>query len=1220
MSAIQGLDPLRMPLTGVRLIEASAGTGKTFTIAALYVRAILGHGVTPLMPPQILVVTFTDAATQELRERIRERLVDAARTFRGQKEGDDFLQSLLTDIPVEQHAAGARRLELAAEWMDEAAVFTIHGWSQRMLVQHAFGSGHPFEQTLEPQDGELFAECVRDYWRSTFYPLGAAALGGVLAQWRTPDELMRSLHPLLARGEAALRVNGVLLAAPDDLSGLLGDYDRWNARNEVLLADARALWLEAADELEAMLLSAIDGKLLNGNSYRRQAVDADLAVMRAWSAGGVAEANLVRFSQGKLIASTNKGKNTPTHAAFAAVDTVVGHAGSAPSLRHAILAHALDWVGQRFEQQKRRRAQMGYDDLLLRLDKALAGPAAITLAASVATQFPLAMIDEFQDTDALQYRIFRAIYARAATAVGLLLIGDPKQAIYAFRGADIHTYLGARDEAEAPSFSLDTNYRSSHALVEAVNALFEHGETHALGAFAFGAQGLPFAPVRSRGREDVFSIDGVAPAALQLVLLDDPEGPVGVRRYRTRMAEACADEIVRLLDAAADDRCGFEGRGPLQPRDIAILVRSRNEAEEIRTALRARKVRNVYLSDRDSIFDSAEAADVLFWLRACAEPTLDRRLRAALATTTLALPLAEVERLNTDERYWEERGRQFIDLRDLWRRQGVLAMLQRLLHIFELPARLLALDGGERALTNVLHVAELLQEAAANLDGEQALIRYLAEQLADPHTASPDEHIVRLESDADLVRVVTIHKSKGLEYPLVFVPFACSWKAASGGAGGYRFHGGEEGAQIELLSRSSDGAGEAVTHAHELAERARLQEDLRLLYVAVTRARHYCWLGVAPIAAGRARKPQVHHSGFGYLLSGGAEIDNGQFRPLLQQLAARSVHIVIRDVGEPVGEPLQALAPSELLDAARTDVPPPADRWWIASYSALRYDEEGHVPAAPDTAREDVVVEYVANQTQEPAVADSTLLPGFPRGAEAGTFLHDLFEWMAEEGFARTAAEPTALRDAIARRCQRRGWEAMIEPLAAGLPKLLALPLALPGDGNISLAGLGDGPHYRAELEFWFAADAVDTRELDRLVRMHTLEGAARAPLLAETVNGMFKGFIDLIFEHEGRWYVADYKSNWLGGQLHDYDQAAMTASILHSRYDLQYSIYLLALHRQLRARLGGEYDYDTHIGGAVYLYLRGIDGAGRGVFVERPPRVLIEAMDLLFTGGRDGR
>ncbi len=239
MSAMQGLDPLRMPLTGVRLIEASAGTGKTFTIAALYVRAVLGHGVTPLMPPQILVVTFTEAATQELRERIRARLVEAARAFRGQAAGDDFLRSLLADMPVEQHAAGARRLELAAEWMDEAAVFTIHGWSQRMLVQHAFGSGHPFEQTLEPQDGELFAECVRDYWRSTFYPLGAAALAGVLAQWRSPDDLMRSLRPLLGRGEAMLRVNGVLLAAPDDLSGLLGDYDRWNAENEVLAAEAR---------------------------------------------------------------------------------------------------------------------------------------------------------------------------------------------------------------------------------------------------------------------------------------------------------------------------------------------------------------------------------------------------------------------------------------------------------------------------------------------------------------------------------------------------------------------------------------------------------------------------------------------------------------------------------------------------------------------------------------------------------------------------------------------------------------------------------------------------------------------------------------------------------------------------------------------------------------------------------------------------------------------
>lgn len=1082
-----------------------------------------------------------------------------------------------------------------------------------MLLQHAFGSGHPFEQTLEPQDGELFAECVRDYWRSTFYPLPREVLAGVLDEFGGPDALMRQLRPLLSRGGAVLQVNGETLAPVEAIDDLFGDYGSWRQRHELLEDEVRKVWLAAADRIEAMLLKAIDEKHLNGNSFRRPATEADLADMRAWSAGAAVVPNFGRLTQARLASGTNKGKTTPTHPAFETVERMMTNAQAAPGLRHAIVVHALAWVSRRFDEQKRRRAQMGYDDLLLRLDAALAGPGSATLAATVAAQYPLAMIDEFQDTDALQYRIFRTIYA-AAPQAGLLLIGDPKQAIYAFRGADIHVYLGARHEAEQPSFSLDTNYRSTQGMVAAVNVLFHSGESHAQGAFAFGAGRLPFVPVQARGRADTFSIDGAVPAPMQLVLLDDGDGAVAARRYRHGMAAACAGEIAGLLALAAQGRCGFEGGNALAPRDIAVLVRSRGEAEEVRAALRARQVRNVYLSDRDSVFDSPEAADVLLWLRGCAEPNVDRRMRAALATATLSLPLQDIDRLNTDERHWELRGRQFVELRELWRRQGVLAMLQRLLHMFDLPSRLLAMDGGERALTNVLHLAELLQEAASNLDGEQALIRWLGDEIADTLPSGADEHIVRLESDADLVRVITVHKSKGLEYPLVYVPFACSFKAAQGGPGGYRFQG-EEGPVVELMAKSADGAGDAVTRAQELTDRARLQEDLRLLYVAVTRARHYCWLGVSPICANaRSRKSHVHQGALGYLLSGGREMDAGQFRQALETLAASSDAIVLRaadvsaDAMPPSGRGPQALGP------ARDDLAPRSPRWWIASYSALRHDEEGHALPVPDTAREDVVAEYVAAQALEGPVADSTLLPGFPRGAEAGTFLHDLFEWMAEQGFAATLADPSGLRDAIARRCVRRGWPHLIDPLADGLPQLLALPLALPDGSSVALASLADGA-YRAELEFWFAADGVDALALDALVRKHTLDGMARPALQAETINGMFKGFIDLTFEHEGRWYVADYKSNWLGGHLRDYDIQAMRDSIAHSRYDLQYAIYVLALHRQLRARMGGEYDYDRHVGGAVYLYLRGIDGHGHGVHAARPPRELIDAMDALFRG-----
>jgi len=1210
--AIEALRPLAMPLTGVRLIEASAGTGKTWTIAALYVRAVLGHeSARALLPPNILVVTFTEAATQELRERIRLRLVEAARAFRAGHAEEPFLADLLLAYAPDAHAGCARRLELAAQWMDEASIFTIHGWSQRMLTQHAFGSGHAFAQTLEPDESELLAECVRDYWRHAFYPLDERQVAAVLAEWKTPDALMQSLRPLLGSAETVLRVNGETLDVAD-VGALFAELKAWedeSTRRFTVVSDA---WSGDVDRIENLIRDAVRSKALKNNIHQPASLERNLAGVRQWlSTGDPGAVDVARYGSTRLDAATSKGNSRPEHPAFGAVEHWSEWQAGRPSLRFALLADAVAWVRERFAAQKRSRAQIGFDDLLTRLDRALASDAGDDLAQTIRQQFPLALIDEFQDTDTLQYRIFRRIYGDAAEA-GLLLIGDPKQAIYAFRGADIHTYLSARAEAMAPHYSLDTNHRSTEGMVAAVNALFGRGEHHASGAFHFVDKGLPFVPVKARGRRERFVVQGEDQPALQLWLLDD-EAPVGVRLYRDQMANACATQIVHLLTSAAEGAAGFvdaEGRfTALKPADIAVLVRSHAEASEIREALAARRVRSVFLSDRDSVLEGIEAHDVLLWLRAVAEPASDGAMRAALATRTLDLGYGELEKLNLDERHWEFRGQQMFELRDTWRRGGVLAMLHRLLHVFDLPSRLLGLAGGERALTNLLHLAELLQQSAATIEGEQALIRHLAERIADTTSHKGDDQIVRLESDDDLVRVITIHKSKGLEYPLVFLPFACAGGGLRPGQG-YRYHDGTS-LQLELMSASHSGAGDAVRDAKDAAERASLQEDLRLLYVAVTRARHACWIGVAPVCQNTSKKPQLHRGALGHLLTGGKEIDNGEIEGLLRSLASGEPAIAVDYMPAPDDRayvpPAEHDAPMPAREARRARAEP----WWIASYSALRY-ADNEAPA-PETASDDVIVEYTAEVAVAPL--DATTIHAFERGAEAGTFLHDLLEWIAGEGFATIAADPARLRDTVARRCERRGWESYIDLLTDWLMLLLDTPLPLPDGAQVALRSLDDPARYRAELEFLFEAHGVDTLALDRIVREYTLDGETRPALAADRVNGMLKGFIDLIIEHDGRWYVADYKSNWLGTDESAYTPAAMRRSILDSRYELQYALYLLALHRQLRARLGDDYDYDTHVGGAVYLYLRGIDGQGHGVHVERPAKAMIEALDALFEG-----
>ncbi len=1202
---------LRFPLHGSRLIEASAGTGKTFTISALYLRLVLGHGgeqafARELLPPEILVVTFTDAATRELRDRIRARLVEAARVFREEAEGDDLLRQLRADFPPERWPACACRLDIAAQWMDEAAVSTIHGWCQRMLREHAFDSGSLFTLTLETDHSELLAQVARDYWRLYCYPLQGDALSWVMNCWGHPDNLLRSVRSLF--GERAA-------AGETSLATLLDAALQEQARALKALKEG---WCEWADEIRQLLDKAVADKVVDGRKIQARYYQNWCEKLRHWSLGDEAALDLgtgfTRLTPEGLAECWKQG-SPPRHPALEAMCELPRRLKQLAGPDEAARRHAAAWICQRFEQEKRQRAEMGFDDMLTRLDAALQSDNGERLAQVIRTQFPVALIDEFQDTDPLQYRIFDRIYAIEDNRpdCGLFLIGDPKQAIYAFRGADIHTYLRARRAMTGRLDDLDTNFRSSQPMVDAVNRLFRQAEARSEGQGAFlfreGADNpLPFSSVKARGREERWQVAGQTPPALTLWQLPSAE-PLANTFYRREMAARAASEITHLLVLGQQGEAGFARAGelaPLKPSDIAVLVRDGSEAQAIRGELARRGVRSVYLSDKDSVLASQEARDLLLWLRACAEPDVDRRLRAALASRSLGLELAELEQLNQDERVWERRVMQFRDYHQRWQRQGVLPMLRQLLHDFGLPQRLMQRSDGERALTNLLHLAELLQQAAAELDGEQALIRHLAALLAGEGAAA-EEQVLRLESDAALVRVVTIHKSKGLEYPLVFLPFICSFRPAEGG----RPLQLQDGDSRRLVLEPDE---EDI----ERADRERLGEDLRLLYVALTRARHACWLGIADLKKGNAKASLLHRSALGYLLGGGQPLSaSGVLASWLEPLEKSGECRLL-----PAPEANDSSYREATVEQAEPSWPTPARRaaehWWIASYSALRTGDSLELPIErfDDAAPENPAAQKAADDEREsvPVVGPVSLagsLHLFPRGPNPGTFLHGLLEMAGRDGFAQVASDPAALREQIARRCQRRGLDAWIEPLNSWLGSLLATPLKLEGDARVSLAEL---TVYQPELEFWFETQRVDVRQIDALVQRHVLPGVPRPALLPDRLNGMFKGFIDLVFEHQGRYYVVDYKSNWLGEGDAAYTDEAMQATVASHRYDLQYVLYLLALHRQLQLRLP-DYDYERHVGGALYLFLRGSRAPGQGIHRARPPRELIEALDALFKG-----
>ena len=1200
----QALNTLRFPLHGERLIEASAGTGKTYTIAGLYLRLLLGHG--PLIEPadepsgeegepvgqpsaherplsvtEILVVTFTEAATAELRGRIRARIHEARLAFlRGSvadKEKDPLLVGLLAEVA--DHELAARRLLAAERQMDEAAVFTIHGFCQRMLQQNAFESGALFETEFLTDDSQLRLQAVSDYWRAEFYPVDETLARAVRALWRSPALLLRDMSSWLDHSE--LEIRPAL------------DNETLAARHQVAMARIEAVkaqWLAQQDEIRRQT----DGQV---SRYTGKNYEGWLTKIGDWAqdptSGYDLATDLERFGQAALEANLKKGGELPTLPLFSQIDELLA---SRPGIRDLILQRAARVVRERMQLSKQQAHQLSFDDLLKDLDGALGSNLGDRLCERIRASYRVAMIDEFQDTDPQQYRIFHRLYGgRSDTA--LLMIGDPKQAIYGFRGADIFTYIQARRNVSA-HYTLGRNWRSSSALVAAVNGLFQRAKD----PFIYEAD-IPFLPVEAQGKNKALRLDGeVAPVLHCWQLGGQPTFNRG--DYQSRMARATAAEILRLLSLAREGKAMI-GDAPVKAGDIAVLVRTGAEGRLIQQELARLAIASVYLSNRESVLEQVEAREILLLLHACQNPSEERSLRAALATGLFDLDAWALDSLASDERAWESAVQEFMEYRSVWQRRGVLAMLRALLHRRNLASSMLASPYGERRLTNFLHLAELLQQISSELDGEYALLRWLGEAVNRP-CGQDAEQVLRLESERKLVQIVTIHKSKGLEYPLVFLPFICSHRAAETPL----YHESGEGENHTILDLT--GAASALA----AADRERLAEDLRLLYVALTRGVYATWLGLAPVRAGAGKSEQtdLHHTAIGYLLQKGEAGDATTLATALDELAQALP-------GVAVGEP--SLIRPAPLSQEQEQLGEPMVRhfagrlerdWWISSYSGLAAQGNGHskgVLANPGFDDE-VTLEASAPVIEEEEPRPSIFT--FPKGARPGTLLHSLFE---------TIDFPSAGGDELTRHIAALlaqdgfdgRWVTVLQQQVAAVLDTDLLPAPEGESGAPLRLRQLDARHKQVELEFFLPMGRVTAPALTALCQRHDPLSRGNKPLSFATVQGMLKGFIDLVFEWQGRWYLLDYKSNHLGMSPADYHSPALERAMTEHRYDLQYQLYSLALHRLLTLRLPG-YDFDQHFGGVFYLFLRGMPEGG--VYYTRPSRELVSGLDQLFSEGSE--
>ena len=1155
-------------LKSINLIEASAGTGKTYAIAMLVLRFVVEQ---ELDIKQILVVTFTKAATEELKDRVRLRLNEARLAITGaQQSADASIKPWLDSLTIEPELI-IQRLNTALLDIDQAGIFTIHGFCQRILAEHALESGQLFDSELTGDISTIKQACSDDFWRKQIYQRSVWEASILTAEYKTPDQLLASID----------------FIAPD--LTVYPDYQVLEQKLSELkhLIEANKQTIQLALNIIAEQLPEAKFKKSFITTFKTNSQNLMLWIEESstlapdfsvFTEQGLCEAlNGVKFktSKARPLPSEEQKLNYVNELnidtqLFEKIDNAVN--GISLFLRRSLLEALREDVDKRLQQLN----VLSFDDLISRFSDALQHEKGQILRQEIQLRYKAALIDEFQDTDQKQWFIFSTLFN--SDAHYLYLIGDPKQAIYKFRGADINSYFAAQKQARH-HFTLGSNWRSHPQLVEGVNTLFAREQPF----YAAKPEFIKVNPALTAAQGSVIENEHALPPLVlwQLNNSDDKFWSAGKAANEIKIATV--NEILALLSSAYTIQKA-DKKNQLVPKDIAILVRSNPQAKDFQQALNDAGIAAV-INSKESVFSSVEALDLFTLLQAIAQPANNNLLKQALTLNCFNLNGQQLFQALNDELIMDGWLSRFLDYQQTWHNKGFMVMMQTVLNNEKVLAHLSKLELAERRITNLQHCIELVQQAAIDehLGVNKTLdwLQHNMTQAANAKNSSSDEQQLRLESDEEAVKIITMHGSKGLEFPVVFCPFL--W---------------QRGAQLkkqqhvikchENNAMIADLGSELFEQHREIALQEELAEDLRVFYVAVTRAKYRCYLNWADVRT----KDKANDSAMAYLLDFASD-DFAQQQQKLKAYSQQQSTVFEYQLIEPeqtINSRYQPIVTEQAFSVKQRQRGL-YTRWQMSSYTALSSLSIHEAPELPDDkAREELVIDWSAANYSE-----------LPRGAHTGNVIHDLLEnipfyILAEDN------DISLQRD---RSCQRYGLKTA-QPEQIDLLLKNTVNTALSKDDELfSLKNL-QAKQCLKEMPFYLSMQTLDASQINVILKDEPCYQA----LSKKTLCGYLTGFIDLICEYNGQYYVMDYKSN----ALENYQQQDLIEAMREHNYGLQYWIYTLVLHQYLKNRLA-DYSYEKHIGGVKYLFVRGMDESKseQGVYEIKPEFSKLEQLARLF-------
>jgi exodeoxyribonuclease V beta subunit len=1118
---------------------------------------------------EILAVTYTNAATEEMKARVRLFFSQALLVLTNQDQADIPSEiKAVIDVALKNRSKKEliNNVQDTILCFDEIPIFTIHGFCQRLIAENAFESKVNFDLELVADISDILDETVEDFYRQKFNNLEPELADYLYVNKITPTWLKKKLNNRFVNPFYEVRPISADLDFLDQLSSL-----------RQLFSKAKMQW----QENRASIIKLLNSPTLNKKSYKVASIsslvsDLDLYFAQSYPSLKIST-RFVLVTNTKIESSTNKGQSLIEHELFMICDEFMKEAvsikDSFENYLNSQLVSLYEYAKNQVDKKKLEHDLCSFDDLLLTIYYALESDEKTGLQQVINIKYKAVLIDEFQDTDSIQYTIFKNLFDEAKI---MFFIGDPKQAIYGFRGADINTYLAATTQIEPNScYSMKYNYRSEPNLINAINHLFNQSQN------PFINDAIKLDRVESAGvTKDLLTENSSSRPPLN-IWYQKPlkEGSVMAKgTLEPIFHQSIAKEILGLLDQKNDVKLGEH---PIKPKDIAILVRAGREGMIIKDTLDSVGIPSV-LSKQGNIYASDTAIAFYYVLVAIAYPENQAYIKAALLSAVMNESILELETILENNTEWEGWVNRFFKYHNIWHNQGFMVMYRRFIKDNQIESNLLQKSNGERQLTNLNHLAELLH-AKANSSKIYQLLEFFEESIIKVglgNTISP-EHELRLESDENAVQILTYHKSKGLEFPVVFLgvdPLAVKNQS------------GTVTKDHEILISPSE-------QDLEVIDNDSLAENMRLLYVALTRAKNRCYICWSKMKGSET-------SAFAYLFHGSSSktlykerLDQDLFSDIQALGLNDNINVCdppVLTLGNTYHKPAENIELKQL-KKFKYRVP---DGWQVNSFSSL---SRSYVSIAD---RE--LPELDSWFSSEKEIIETPSIFNFPKGAKAGNFMHEILENIDFQGQVqeRCLVVDAALDKYNFKNYRGFNWQPVLLMM---LDNVLNTNIVdTNNQATFKLADIEKAALIK-ELEFYFPVSNKSKEKVSSLINID---------LTKKQLAGYLKGFIDLIFCYNNKYYILDWKSNYLGSDLTDYNNINITKSMTEHNYVLQYYIYITAVNKYLRTRLK-DYSYEQDFGGVYYLFLRGINKkkSGYGIYFDKPKKSEIEGLEYALSG-----